>query len=130
MYSISTVIDNTPWLVTGSPTGELVGYGRLGFVKAWELRPIKPILYNLVASSSQLGFTQKRRTKLRDLYTLLVHYIEEKHKVLKKGPSYGSDLFNWDVLVKEYLLARQSYRDSLNGSVIGLPTGEYASRLV
>jgi hypothetical protein len=53
-----------------SPTGDLVGYGRLGFVEAWELRPIKPILYNLVASSSQLGFTQKHRTKLRDLYTL------------------------------------------------------------
>ena len=99
-----------------SLTSDLVGYGRLGFVQAWEIRPVKPTFYNLVNSNSKLGFTQKRRTKLKDLFTL--HYNEEKHKILKRGPSYGY-LWSWDVLVKEYLLSRQSYRDSIKGSVIG-----------
>jgi hypothetical protein len=85
-------------------------------VQAWELRPVKSTVFNLVNSNSQLGFAQRRRTKLRDLFTL--HYNEEKHKILKRGPSYGY-LWSWDVLVKEYLLARQSYRDSIKGSVIG-----------
>jgi hypothetical protein len=105
-----------------SPTADLEAYGRLGFVQAWELRPVKPILYNLVGSSSRLGFAQKRRTKLRDLYTL--HYNEEKHKILKRGPSYGYQ-WSWDVLVKEYLLARQSYRNSQEGSVIGQLSAYY-----
>jgi hypothetical protein len=99
-----------------SLTSDLVGYGRLGFVQALEIRPVKPTFYNLVNSNSKLGFTQKRRTKLKDLFT--VHYNEEKHKILKRGPSYGY-LWSWDVLVKEYLLSRQSYRDSIKGSVIG-----------
>ena len=110
-----------------SPTEDLVGHGRLGFAEAWELRPIKPTLYNLVASSSQIGYTQKRRTKLRDLYTL--HYNEEKHKVLRKGHSYVIELFNWDVLVKDYLLARQFYRDSLDASVIRPPSAYYLEDL-
>jgi hypothetical protein len=109
-----------------SPTVEVEGYGRLGFVQAWELRPIKPTLYDLVRTSSRLGFTQKCKTNLRDLYTL--HYNEETHKRLKRGPSYGY-LWSWDVLVKEYLLARQSHRDSFKGSVSGPPSPYYPEDL-
>ena len=68
-----------------SLTSDSVGYGRLGFVQAWEVRPIKPTFYNLVNTNSRLGFTQRCRTKLRDLFTL--HYNEEKHKILKRGTS-------------------------------------------
>jgi hypothetical protein len=98
----------------------------LGFVQAWEIRPIKPTFHNLVNTNSKLGFTQKRRTKLKDLFTL--HYNEEKHKILKRGPSYGY-LWSWDVLVKEYLLSRQSYRDSIKGSVIGPLSAYYPEDL-
>jgi hypothetical protein len=47
-----------------SPTADLEDNGRLGFVQAWELRPVAPTLYNLVESSARFGFPQKRRTKL------------------------------------------------------------------
>jgi|LauGreDrversion4_1035100.scaffolds.fasta_scaffold200283_1 hypothetical protein len=109
-----------------SLTSDSVGHGRLGFVQAWELRPIKPTFYNLVNTNSQLGFTQRRRTKLRDLFTL--DYNEDKHKILRRGPSYGY-LWSWDVLVKEYLLSRQSYRDSIKGSVIGPLSAYYPEDL-
>ena len=98
----------------------------MGFVQAWEIRPIKPTFHNLVNTNSKLGFTQKRRTKLKDSFTL--HYNEEKHKILKRGPSYGY-LWSWDVLVKEYLLSRQSYRDSIKGSVIGPLSAYYPEDL-
>jgi hypothetical protein len=106
-----------------SPTEDILDYGRLGFVQCWELRPVKPILYNLVKSSSRFGFSQrKRRTKLIDLYTL--DYNEAKHKILKRTPGYEF-LWSWNVIVSEYLLARQSYRNSLSGVVVGLPSAYY-----
>ena len=60
-----------------SPTEDILDYGSLGYIQCWELRPIKPTLYNLVNLSTRLGFPQKRRTKLIDLYTL--SYNENKH---------------------------------------------------
>ena len=105
-----------------SPTQDILDYGRLGFIQCWELRPIKPTLYNLVKSSSQFGFPQKRKTKLVDLYTL--DYNEEKHKILYKDRKYEF-LPSWRVIVSDYLLARQAYRDSLSGVVVGQPSAYY-----
>ena len=109
-----------------SPTGYILDYGRLGFIQCWELRPVKPTLYNLVKSSSQFGFPQKRKTKLVDLYTL--DYNEEKHKILYKDRRYEF-LPSWRVIVSDYLLARQTYRDSLSGVVVGLPVAYYPENI-
>ncbi len=46
-----------------SPTEDILDYGSLGYIQCWELRPIKPTLYNLVNLSTRLGFPQKQRTK-------------------------------------------------------------------
>ncbi len=97
-----------------SPIGELTEYGRLGYVQAWELRPVKTALYSLVQSSAQSGFTQKRRTTLVDLYTL--NYNEVTHKSLRREFPFDP-LRGWNVIVKDYLLARQSYRESIEVSV-------------
>ena len=40
-----------------SLTSDLVGYGRFGFVQAWEIRPVKPTFYNLVNSNSKLVYS-------------------------------------------------------------------------
>jgi hypothetical protein len=109
-----------------SPTQNILDYGRLGFVQCWELRPVKPTLYNLVRSSSQFGFPQKRKTKLTDLYTL--DYNEEKHNILYKDRRYEY-LPSWKVTVSEYLLARQTYRDSLPRVVIGQPSAYYPENI-
>ena len=69
-----------------SPTEDILGYGRLGYIQCWELRPVKPFLYNLVNSNSRFGFSQKRRTKLTELYTL--DYNETKHKILTRTRLY------------------------------------------
>jgi hypothetical protein len=81
-----------------SPTEDWLENGRLGFIQCWELRPVKPILYNLVKSSSQFGFPQKRKTKLRDLYTL--NYNEDKHKTLQ-GVSEYEYPWSWNVIVSD-----------------------------
>ena len=109
-----------------SPTQDILDYGRLGFVQCWELRPVKPTLYNLVRSSSQLGFPQKRKTKLIDLYTL--DYNEERHKILYKDRRYEF-LPSWRVIVSEYLLARQTYRNSLSRVVVGQPSAYYPENI-
>jgi hypothetical protein len=105
-----------------SPTVDISDYGRLGYVQCWELRPVKPILYNLVKSNSRFGFPQKRGTKLADLYTL--DYNEDKHKISTRETLYGFR-WSWNVIVSDYLLARQSYRNSLSGVVVGLPSAYY-----
>ena len=64
-----------------SPTLNILDYGSLGYIQCWELRPVKPTLYNLVNLSTRLGFPQKRRTKLIDLYT--IEYNEDKDTILK-----------------------------------------------
>ena len=105
-----------------SPTEDILGYGRLGYIQCWELRPVKPFLYNLVNTNSRFGFSQKRRTKLTELYTL--DYNEIKHKILTRNRLYEFQ-WSWNVIVSNYLLARQSYRNSLSGVVVGLPSAYY-----
>ena len=102
-----------------SPTVDILDYGSLGYIQCWELRPIKPTLYNLVNLSTRLGFPQKRRTKLIDLYTL--DYNEDKHTILKNRRPRNSYEYrwNWSQILSEYLQARQFHRDSLSGAVIG-----------
>jgi hypothetical protein len=71
-----------------STIGEHGAYGRLGFAQAWGLRPVKSNLYSLVRSSAQFGFTQRRKTRLVDLYTL--DYNDETHTSLKKVYPFDS----------------------------------------
>jgi hypothetical protein len=102
-----------------SPTENILDYGSLGYIQCWELRPIKPTLYNLVNLSTRLGVPQKRRTKLIDLYT--IDYNEDKETRLKKTRPRDRIEYrwNWSEIVGDYLLARQAHRDSLSGAVIG-----------
>ncbi len=90
----------------------------MGFAQAWEIRPVKSNLYNLVRSSAQSGFTQRRKTRLTDLYMYTLDYNEETHKSLRRAFPFGS-LWSWNVLVKDYLRTRQSYRDSIGEGVFG-----------
>ena len=108
-----------------SPTLNILDYGSLGYIQCWELRPVKPTLYNLVNLSTRLGFPQKRRTKLIDLYTL--DYNEDKHTILKnKRPTTSYEYrWSWSQILEQYLLARRLHRDSLSGSVIGNPSPYY-----
>ncbi len=59
---------------------------------------------------------------MKDLYTL--NYNEDKHKILEGGPEYGFP-WSWNAIVSDYLLARQSNRNSLSGIVVGLPSAYY-----
>ena len=108
-----------------SPTLNTLDYGSLGYIQCWELRPIKPTLYNLVNISTRLGFPQKRRTKLIDLYT--IEYNEDKHTILQNRRPRNSYEYrwNWSQILSEYLLAHQSHRNSLSGAVIGPPSAYY-----
>ena len=108
-----------------SPTVNILDYGSLGYVQCWEIRPVKPTLHNLVSLSTRLGYPQKRRTKLIDLYTL--NYNEDKHIVLKKKrPTTSYEyLPSWSDIVEPYLLSRQLHRNSLSGAVIGSPSPYY-----
>ena len=105
-----------------SPTENWLDNGRLGFVECWEIRPVKPALFKLVNSSSKFGFPQKRKTKLRDLYTL--SYNEDKHQALREVSDYKHP-WSWNVIVSEYLLARQIHRDLVSGIVIAPPSPYY-----
>ncbi len=59
---------------------------------------------------------------MAELYTL--DYNEVKHKILTRDLLYEFQ-WSWNVIVSDYLLARQSYRNSLSGIVIGLPSVYY-----
>ena len=112
-----------------SPTLNILDYGSLGYVQCWELRPVKPTLHRIVNLSSRLGYPQKRRTKLKDLYTL--NYNEEKHIILKKKrPTTSYEyLPSWSDIVEPYTLSRQLHRNSLSGAVIGDPSPYYPEDL-
>ncbi len=110
-----------------SPTEDILDYGSLGYIQCWELRPVKPTLYNLVNLSTRLGFPQKQRTKLIDLYTL--SYNENKHIILEKARKSYEYRWSWNEILGDYLLARQTHRDSLLGAVIGPPTAYYPEDL-
>ena len=108
-----------------SPTLNILDYGSLGYIQCWELRPVKPTLYNLVNLSTRLRYPQKRRTKLIDLYTL--NYNEDKHIILKnKRPTNSYEYrISWRDIVEPYLLSRQLHRNSLSETVIGEPSPYY-----
>ena len=112
-----------------SPTVNILDYGSLGYVQCWEIRPVKPTLHNLVNLSTRLGYPQKRRTKLIDLYTL--NYNEDKHIILKnKRPTTSYEyLPRWSDIVEPYLLSRQLRRNSLSRAVIGSPSPYYSEDL-
>jgi hypothetical protein len=88
----------------------------LGVAQAWELRPVKSALHSLVKSKFQSGNMHRRKTRLEDLYTL--DYNTELHANLR-GVAHNESLWSWNVLVKDYLLARQSYRDSIGEGAFG-----------
>jgi hypothetical protein len=50
----------------GNPTS----WGSLGFVQAWELRPVKSVLFKRVKLRLQSQNTLRRKGRLEDLYTL------------------------------------------------------------
>lgn len=108
-----------------SPSLNILDYGSFGYIQCWELRPVKPTLYNLVNLSTRIGIPRKRRTKLIDLYT--IDYNENKHIILKsKRPRDDWEYrLNWSEILKGYLEARQSHRDSLSRAVIRPPSAYY-----
>jgi hypothetical protein len=53
-----------------STTGNLAEWGSLGFVQAWELKPVRPALYKLVKSRNQSVHARKRKARFEDLFEL------------------------------------------------------------
>jgi hypothetical protein len=97
-----------------SPTGNSTEWGSLGFVRAWELRPAKPTLFSIVKSRTQSVDTFRRKARFEDLYSL--DYNTELHSNLKEL-GHSESWWNWNLFVKDYLQARQSYRDSTTRGV-------------
>ena len=114
-------ISNRPFAIPNkgfvkSITGNLADWGSLGFVQAWELRPVKPALYNLVKSKNQSVHTRKRKARLEDLFEL--DYNTEIASSLKEQEEEKCK-WDWNFIVRDYLQARQSYRDSIGEGSLG-----------
>jgi hypothetical protein len=80
-------ISNCPFAIPNkgfvkSIAGNLTEWGSLGFVQAWELKPVKPALYNLVRSKTHSVQTRKRKARFEDLFEL--DYNTEIASSLKK----------------------------------------------
>ena len=96
----------------GNPTS----WGSLGFVQAWEIKPIKSVLFKKVSLRLKSQDTRKRKGGLEDLYTL--DYNTELDSELKELGKCDSKL-NWNLLVRDYLQARQAYRESIGEGKLG-----------
>ena len=98
--------------VDGNPTS----WGSLGFVQAWEIRPIKSELFKRVSLRLKSQDTLKRKGRLEDLYTL--DYNTELDSELKELEECESK-WGWNLLVRDYLQARQAYRDTIGEGKLG-----------
>ena len=96
----------------GNPTS----WGSLGFVQAWELRPVKSALFKRVKLRLRSQDTLRRKGRLEDLYTL--DYNTELDSNLKELEECDSK-WGWNLLVRDYLQARQAYRDSIGEGKLG-----------
>ena len=96
----------------GNPTS----WGSLGIVQAWEIKPIKSVLFKKVSLRLKSQDTRKRKGRLEDLYTL--DYNTELDSELKELGKCDSK-WNWNLLVKDYLQARQAYRESIGEGKLG-----------
>jgi hypothetical protein len=100
-----------------SSTGDIPAWGSLGYLQAWELRRVNPALSNLVKSRAKSEEdTLRRRVRLENLYTL--HYNTELASCLKEV-AYTESKWNWNFVVKDYLQAKQLYRDSVGQGAFG-----------
>ena len=96
----------------GNPTS----WGSLGFVQAWEIKPIKSVLFKKVSLRLKSQDTRIRKGRLEDLYTL--DYNTELDSELKELGKCDSK-WNWNLLVRDYLQARQAYRESIGEGKLG-----------
>ena len=96
----------------GNPTS----WGSLGIVQAWEIKPIKSVLFKKVSLRLKSQDTRKRKGRLEDLYTL--DYNTELDSELKELGVCNSK-WNWNLLVRDYLQARQSHRESIGEGKLG-----------
>ena len=96
----------------GNPTS----WGSLGFVQAWEIRPIKSELFKRVSLRLKSQDTLKRKGRLEDLYTL--DYNTELDSELKELEDCKSK-WAWNLLVKDYLQERQAYRVTIGEGKLG-----------
>ena len=114
-------IANRPFVIPDSgfvkaEDGNPTSWGSLGFVQAWEIRPIKSELFNRVFLRLKSQDTLKRKGRLEDLYTL--DYNTELDSELKELEECESK-WDWNLLVRDYLQARQAYRDSTGEGKLG-----------
>ena len=91
-------------------------WGSLGFVQAWEIRPIKSELFKRVFLRLKSQDALKRKGRLEDLYTL--DYNTELDSQLKELEECESK-WGWNLLVRDYLQARQAYRDTIGEGKLG-----------
>ena len=96
----------------GNPTS----WGSLGIVQAWEIKPIKSVLFKKVSLRLKSQDTRKRKGRLEDLYTL--DYNTELDSELKESGKCDSK-WNWNLLARDYLQARQVYRESIGEGKLG-----------
>jgi len=114
-------IANRPFVIPASgfveaEDGNPISWGSLGFVQAWEIRPIKTEVFKRVTLRLNSQDTLRRKGRLEDLYTL--DYNTELDSELKRSEVCGSK-WGWNLLVSDYLQARQAYRDSIGEGKLG-----------
>ena len=114
-------IANRSFVIPGSgfvraEDGNPTSWGSLGFVRAWEIRPIKSVLFKRVSLRLKSQDARKRKGRLEDLYTL--DYNTELDSELKELGKCDSK-WNWNLLVRDYLQARQAYRESIGEGKLG-----------
>ena len=114
-------IANRPFVIPASgfveaEDGNPTSWGSLGFVQAWEIRPIKSELFKRVSLRLKSQDTLKRKGRLEDLYTL--DYNTELDSELKRSEVCGSK-WGWNLLIRDYLQARQAYRDTIGEGKLG-----------
>ena len=114
-------IANRPFVIPESgfvkaEDGNPTSWGSLGFVQAWEIRPIKSELFKRVFLRLKSQDTLKRKGRLEDLYTL--DYNTELDSKLKELEECESK-WDWNLLVRDYLQARQAHRDSIGEGKLG-----------
>ena len=114
-------IANRPFVIPESgfvkaEDGNPTSWGSLGFVQAWELRPIKSVLFKRVSLRLKSQDTLRRKGRLEDLYTL--DYNTDLDSRLKELEECDSK-WDWNLLVRDYLQARQAYRETIGEGVLG-----------
>jgi hypothetical protein len=80
----------------GNPTS----WDSLGFVQAWEIKPIKSVLFKRVSLRLKSQNTLRCKGRLEDLYTLDYNTdLDSKLKELEECESK----WGWNLLVRDYL---------------------------